>query len=267
MNEKMVKKLPILRVIEEDTRSIEDVVAREHTTVILLNGREIVTLLCSPLDLEYLVAGFLLSERLIETRDDIIKIAVTGEEGKSVVRVETKEPGDTAEYISSARLIASSGSRGASFNSTADTISRTKVTSQVKITTGQIFALVEEFHRRSPVFTATGGVHSAAIGNTDGILVFSDDVGRHNAIDRVFGECLLKDVATAERIMLTSGRVSSEILLKIARRKLPVIISISAPTDVAVALADNIGITLVGFVRGKKMNIYTNDWRIKRNDE
>ena len=267
MNEKMIKKLPILRVIEEDTRGIEDVVAREHSAVIVLNDREIVTLLCSPLDLEYLAAGFLLSEGLINTRDDIIKIEVTGEEGKSVVRVETKEPGDIAEYTSAARLIASSGSRGASSGNRADTKSRAKVASRVEISSGQIFTLVEEFHRCSPVFTATGGVHSAALCSTDGILVFSDDVGRHNAIDRVFGECLLKDMATAERIMLTSGRVSSEILLKIARRKVPIIISVSAPTDVAVDLADSMGITLAGFVRGKKMNIYTHDWRIKRNGE
>ena len=267
MNERMIKKLPILRVLEEDTHSIEDVVAREHSAVIVLNDREIVTLLCSPVDLEYLVVGFLLSERLINTRENIIKIAITGEEGKSVVRVETKEPADTAEYTASARLIASSGSRGASFNSAADIKTRIKVASRVEISTGQIFTLVEEFHRCSPVFTATGGVHSAALCSPDGILVFSDDVGRHNAIDRVFGECLLKDMATADRIMLTSGRVSSEILLKIARRKVPVIISVSAPTDVAVELADSMGITLAGFVRGKRMNIYTHDWRIKRNGE
>jgi len=87
-------------------------------------------------------------------------------------------------------------------------------------------------------------------------------VGRHSAIDKVVGECILKGIKTNDRIMVTSGRISSEILVKAARSRTPVIISKSAPTDLAVRLATDFGITLVGFARGSRMNIYTNSWRV-----
>ena len=98
--------------------------------------------------------------------------------------------------------------------------------------------------------------------DTESILVFSEDIGRHNAIDKVFGQCLLEDIPTDGRIIITSGRISSEILLKVAKRNIPIIISKSAPTDLGVRLASDLGVTLVGFVRGKRMNVYTNGWRV-----
>jgi FdhD protein len=127
-----------------------------------------------------------------------------------------------------------------------------------------VFTLVGKFQHRSHVFRTTGGVHSAALCDTKSILLFSEDIGRHNAIDRIFGECLLRNIPTDDRIIITSGRISSEILLKVARRNITIIISKSAPTDLGVRLADDLGITLLGFVRGKRMNAYSNDWRIVR---
>jgi len=113
----------------------------------------------------------------------------------------------------------------------------------------------------------TGGVHSAALCDTESILVFSEDIGRHNAIDKIFGKCILKDMPTDGRIVITSGRISSEILLKVAKRNIPIIISKSAPTDLGVKLANDLGITLLGFARGKRTNAYANDWRIARDGE
>ena len=105
-------------------------------------------------------------------------------------------------------------------------------------------------------------MHSAALCDNRDILVFAEDIGRHNAIDKIFGECILRDIPTDDRIVITSGRIPSEILLKVARRKIPIIISISAPTDLGVRLATDLGMTLIGFVRGKRMNVYTNGWRV-----
>ncbi|MCK4723868.1 MAG: formate dehydrogenase accessory sulfurtransferase FdhD, partial [Dehalococcoidia bacterium] len=82
-------------------------------------------------------------------------------------------------------------------------------------------------------------------------------------IDKIFGECILKDIPTDGRIIITSGRISSEILLKVAKRNIPILVSKSAPTDLGVELANDLGVTLVGFVRGKRMNVYTNYWRIE----
>ncbi len=262
MKDDMTKKLAILRIVGQDRNEVEDVVVNEHSATIMINDEEVVTLLCSPTKLECLAAGFLLSEGLIKSREEIITTEVSGDKQRSTVRVEVKGPAEIGKYASSGRLIASSGARGSSSGIDADPASQIKIESPVKISSREIIALVEKFHQCSPVFTETGGVHSAALCSTEDVLIFSDDIGRHNAIDKVFGECLLNDTPADERLIVTSGRVSSEILLKVARRNIPIIISVSAPTDVAVALADSLGITLVGFVRGNRMNVYTHSWRV-----
>ena len=136
------------------------------------------------------------------------------------------------------------------------------IVSGITIAPPQVFSLVEKFVKHSRIFTNTGGVHSAALCNTEDIILFSEDIGRHNAIDKVFGEALLKDISLKDYILVTSGRVSSEILVKAARRNIPVLISKSAPTDAGIRLADELGVTLIGFVRGNRMNIYANNRRV-----
>jgi FdhD protein len=137
-----------------------------------------------------------------------------------------------------------------------------KIESKIQISAQDILAMVKEFQQRSEVFKVTGGVHSAALCDTKSILLFNEDIGRHNAIDKIFGECLLKDIMTDDHVVITSGRISSEILLKVAKRNIPILISKSAPTDLGVRLADALGITLLGFVRGKRFNAYTNYSRV-----
>ena len=95
----------------------------------------------------------------------------------------------------------------------------------------------------------------------------TEDIGRHSSIDKIFREWNLKDIPTDDRIIITSGRVSSEILLKVAKRNIPVIISKSAPTDFRVKSANDLGVTLIGFVRGRRMNVYTHRRRIAANGE
>ncbi len=255
-----VERIPILRLSEEGSRKIEDMVAREFPLTIILNNQELVTLLCSPTDLNYLVIGFLASEGFLRNKDEIKKMLVDSQRG--VVRVETEVENALANEVVFKRFITSGCGRGASFYSAADVQNQIKIESRNQITITEVLTLVIEFHHRSQTYRATGGVHSAALCDTKDILVFNEDIGRHNAIDKVFGECILKDIPTDERIVITSGRISSEILLKVAKRNIPIIISKSAPTDLGVRLANDMGITLVGFVRGKRMNVYTNDWRI-----
>ena len=249
----------ILRLTEKGSSSIEAEVAREFPLTIVLNNQELVTLLCSPADLRYLAVGFLFSEGFLRNRDEIKKITVDEERG--VVRVETAEDKEFTKDVLFKRIISSGCGRGASFYSAADVTSQ-KVDSQVKISASEIFMLVNEFQHSSEVYLATHGVHSAALCDNKNILVFNNDIGRHNAIDKIVGKCLLEDILTNDRIIITSGRISSEVLHKVAKRGIPIIISISAPTSLGVKIADNLGITLVGFVRGKSMNVYTHAWRI-----
>jgi len=250
----------ILKLTERGSSSREDVVARESPLTIIFNNQELVTLLCSPTNLRYLAVGFLFSEGLLKSKDEIKRIIVDDQRG--VVRVETEGAEELASAALFKRFITSGCGRGASFYSATDAQGRVKVDSRVEISNLEVLALVNEFQHRSLIYRATGGVHSAALCDTRNIIVFSEDIGRHNAVDKIFGQCILDDIATDDHIIITSGRVSSEILLKVAKRNIPLIVSQSAPTNLGVRLADDLGVTLVGFVRGKRMNVYTHAWRI-----
>ena len=254
----MLDKFPILRATRDRIKEMEDIVVKEFHLTIILNDRELVTLLCSPEKLDFLAIGFLFSEGLINSKRDIKEIDLDAEE--NLVRVATKKPLKFPKDILSKRLIGSSGGKGASPFVGIDP--RSKIDTSIYVSPSEVLDLVDQFVHRSGLFESTGGVHSAALCDTKSVLVFSEDIGRHNAIDKVFGECLLKDIPIHDRLLVTSGRVSSEILSKAAKRRIPLLISKSAPTNLGVQLANEVGITLIGFVREKRMNIYTHRWRV-----
>jgi len=258
----MLDKIPIIRITGRARGDDEDAVAVEFNLTIVLNGRELVTLLCSPEKLEFLAAGFLCSEGLITTKEDIRDIALDKEKG--FIAVTTREPGKFAGNILSRRLIGSSGGKGVIQN--IDRRQGARNNSRITISSYEVVTLIGDFIQRSDVYKSTGGVHSAALCTSQKIILFSDDIGRHNAIDKIFGECLLMDIPVDDRMLLTSGRVSSEIVLKVAKRNIPILISKSAPTKMGVELAHNLGITLIGFVRGITMNIYSHPWRMSHED-
>ncbi|MCL0096937.1 formate dehydrogenase accessory sulfurtransferase FdhD [Dehalococcoidia bacterium] len=249
-----------LRITEQDGTEMEDVVVREFPLTIILNNQELVTLLCSPTNLKYLALGFLASEGFIRAREEVKSIFLDDRRG--VVRVETEGSPHIAGDLIFKRFITSGCGRGAAFYSVADAADAAVVKSKTRISASQVFAMMREFQHRSEVFKNTGGVHSAALTDGERLLIFSDDIGRHNAIDKIFGECLWENTPTDDRVIVTSGRISSEILFKVAKRGIPIIISPSAPTDLAVRTALDLGITLIGFVRGKRMNVYANSWRV-----
>jgi FdhD protein len=254
-----VEILPVKRITKEGESSTEQVVAAEILATIFLNGQELATLLCSPKDLNYLAVGFLVSEGLLKSRDEIKKVEV--DDWLGVVRVET-EGGSVPDGRLFAKRLIASGCGGAATFYSADDATIPKVESRMTISADEVFALVNKFQHSSEVYLATHGVHSAALCDRKSILVFNEDIGRHSAIDKIFGKCLLEDIPAENRLIMSSGRITSEILHKVARRGVPIIISISAPTSLGVKIADSLGITIIGSVKGKKMNVYTNDWRL-----
>jgi len=258
------EKVAIHRVTREGKQAAEDLIVTELPLTIMVNGQELVTLLCSAIDLKHLAIGFLASEGLLKARDDIKRVTV--DERKGVVRVETTAAGPEETEAVFKRVITPGCGRGASFYSAADS-GLEKATSTLTVSAAAIFELMKQFQHRSEVFLSTGGVHSAALCNETGVLIFSEDIGRHNAIDRIFGRCFMEGIDTADGIIVTSGRVSSEIVVKVARRRVPMLVSKSAPTSTAVNMAGELGITLAGFVRGGRMNVYTHDWRITADAE
>ena len=253
------EKFPVLQYTDGGKNRIEKTVAREFLLTIFLNGQELVTIMCSPKDLKYLAVGFLVSEGLLNGPDEIKTIEV--DEFAGIVRVETKAPPEPDARFFAKRLITSGCGGGATFYSAADIVDA-KIESRMKITTDAVLILVKEFQHHSELYLSTHGVHSAAICDNKNILVFNEDIGRHNAIDKIFGKCFLEQINTNDRAVISSGRVSSEIMHKVAKRNIPIVISISAPTTLGVKIAENFGITLIASVSGKKFDVYTNEWRV-----
>lgn len=254
------RELEIIRVKDGRRKSQEDQVVVEFPLTIFLNEQELVTLLCSPRDLKYLALGFLRSEGLVSSIDDLE--GVTLDEERGIVFVNTKDKSNFGEKLYGKRTITSGCGKGTVFFHALDSLQSKPVTAKLEIRGESLFGLMRSLQEKSVLFKATGGVHSAALADEEQILVYSEDIGRHNALDKIVGECLLKEIPLQEKILLTSGRLSAEIVLKGAKMGLPLIVSRSAPTSLAVELAGQVGITLVGFLRGTRFNIYTSAERI-----
>jgi FdhD protein len=140
---------------------------------------------------------------------------------------------------------------------------REKLSDDTVFDVARVRDLYRDFQKKSEGYKSTGGVHSAALADERHMLVFTEDIGRHNAVDKVIGYALLENIPLQGKIMLASGRLSSEIVSKCARCGIPAVVSRAAPTSLAVKIADAADITLIGFVRGNRMNIYTGRQRIR----
>lgn len=252
------QQVQITRFTANKSSVIEDEVVRERALTIILNGEELVTLLCSPGEFDFLAAGYLASEDVISSATDIKNLSVN--EGTAVVRIDTVSAVQTGETYK--RVISSGCGRGAALYSAADVRSLKPVTSMLSVVPSQVYQLIRDFQHHSELFKETGGVHSAAISGPNGIEFFTEDIGRHNAVDRLFGRALLENLDFSGQMLLTSGRISSEIVSKVARRNIGLLVSRSAPTSSAIELSDRLNITLIGFVRGERMNVYTHPERI-----
>jgi len=137
------------------------------------------------------------------------------------------------------------------------------VCSSRQISAAQVAALMRQLNERAEVHRVAGGVHTSALGEGNELLMVVEDVGRHNTLDKILGRCLLLGLDTADHILLTTGRVSAEMLHKASRMGVPIVISRTSPTDLAVELARAWKITLIGYARGTSFNVYAGEWRIE----
>lgn len=256
----LTRDIPIIKYENGTVSSIDDMVVKEYALTIMLDGEELITLLCTPSSLDCLATGFLLSESIIKSRDDIKKIRI--DEEKGIADVITYGTSIIAKKLQGKRTMTTGCGKGTSFYNAMDSLSCRKVSGAVELGAQAILDLMKDFGKRSELFLNTGGVHSVALCEASGIILFHEDVGRHNAMDKIIGEAAIKDIGMSDKIVLTSGRVSSEMLIKAAKSGIPIIVSRSAPTDLTVELAGQLGITVIGFARGYRMNIYSIPERI-----
>lgn len=254
MNE--VKEVDIIRIKDNDVIEETDEVIVEYPFTIFLNDNEFITLLCTPSSLEHLAIGFLHSEGLIGTKEDILDVKIDYKKG--IAYVYTKNKTNLKEKLYGKRTITTGCGKGTVFYNVIDSFKSKKIKHDFKIDKEDIIRLIRIFNKESELFLKTGGVHSCALCDKDNILIFEEDIGRHNALDKILGKTLMEDIDLKDKMILTSGRISSEVLIKVAKRGIPAIISRSAPTNLTVEMAKDLNITLIGFVRGRKMNIYSN---------
>lgn len=262
--EKVVQKRIVrIRSGENGTaEELDDQVIVEAPVTIYLNGSELVTLLCTPEKIDCLALGFLRSEGLLTSMDDLDAIRV--QEDKSLVEIDLKSKADLVEKLYGKRTVTSGCGKGTVFFNVLDSLRSSSLEGTLEIPPDRVISLMESLQDRAEVFKKTGGVHSAALASREQILYFYEDIGRHNAIDKIIGECMLDRIATDDKIIISSGRLSSEILLKTVKLKIQMLISRAAPTSLCIELAEKLNVTLVGFVRGRRLNIYSHPWRIKR---
>jgi len=252
----------ILKITGSRADEVTDEVATELPVRLILNNEPLVTLLCTPTELEELAVGFLLSEGILRDRSSIKKLHVN--EKEAAVRIELSDLPRDWEKMFKTRAISSGCGRGITFTSEFHAAERIPPTGKM-ISLEEITSLLNKFRNISTLYLETGGVHSSALSDGRELLFFSEDIGRHNAVDKLIGKAFLKNVSVENKILLTSGRVTSEIVTKAGRNRFPVLISRAAPSCMAINYAEDMGVTLVGFARGDRMNIYTWPNRIRLN--
>jgi FdhD protein len=224
----------------------------ERELTVYVNLRELVTILCTPAKLNYLVLGFLYSEGIISGLGDVTMMRVCDDESEVDVRLSNPN----LELPTKRRLTSGCGG-GATFTTQAQ-----RLDSTLAATPAEVRSLMKQLQEQIELSQASSGMHASALADTGNLLVVAEDIGRHNTLDKIQGECLLRGVSTRDRLLLTTGRVSSEMLLKAARMQVPVVVSRHSPTGSAVSLAHDLGIALVGHVRGSRLLVYSHPERL-----
>ena len=250
---------PILIYRKGALEHAEAALPQEFPLNLTVNGREIATLVASPHDLRFLVAGFLRLQGFVDGLADFLVLSVCQDSGIASVRVRKELPERLKPVLTSGcgagitfsipRAVGMKGNDSPGAGSV--------------VAPAAIFTAMDEMAGRAHSYKLHGGIHSAALAATDGtLLLYAEDIGRHNTIDRLAGEALFKGVDLAGGMFVTSGRVSSEMAAKAALLGVVLIASRTSPTDMAVRICMEAGITLVGYVRGGRFTVYAHPDRI-----
>ncbi len=237
---------------------VNDIIVNETSFVISLQCEIIGILTCTLSNMDDLVVGYLISSGVVWERNKLINIEYISDKQKYDVTLENNNILQESEYQVIKPLGCASG------DSIFIRLKRgERNLAEITINANEISGLMIEFNKTSELFKTTGGVHSAALADSQNILVFREDIGRHNAVDKVFGSLYIQKQSLDDKILLTSGRISSEIVMKSINAGVQIIVSRSAPTYKGIELAEQNNITLIGFARSNNFNIYSGFERVK----
>jgi len=242
-----------------------------------VNSMPLVALMRLPGMDKELAVGFCLTEKVLEKVSQIKLLKHCGSmereigEGRevedtaldrgNVVEIEVEDPGERERF--SATYVVRTGCGGADISAIED-YHEGEITSELRVAESVIYSIGEELTRRQEIFRGTGGTHGAGVFSAQGeAVVVAEDVGRHNALDKVVGWCALRGIPLEDKILVLSGRISYEMALKTVRVGIPVLVSMAAPTSLGLRVAEAAGLTVVGFSDGKRFNVYTHSRRIE----
>ncbi|MCL4474757.1 MAG: formate dehydrogenase accessory sulfurtransferase FdhD, partial [Nitrospirae bacterium] len=227
---------------------MEDLVALEKKVRISVNGKEIIALYCTPHMVKELVVGLLMTEGIIRGNWCADRMSILFSDD---ILVDVPAEG---EVVTEGKTITSGCVGGVTFEKKIDA---EVITDPFTIDRNSLRYIFNDFQVRSELYKLTGCIHSAALSDGRVIMCFAEDIGRHNAVDKVIGYALLENIPFSGKILLASGRISSEISSKCSRWGIPILATRTAPTNLAVEIAEKRGITVVGFMRGNRFNVYT----------
>lgn len=260
-------KVERITVADRVRETAEDEIAVEAPLEIRVGGKALTVVMRTPGNDEELARGFLYAEGLVERGEDIVGIArppaLTGDEVGNVVEV-TLRPG--ARPPAGERLFYASSSCGVCGKNaiSALRVRAPLVSSSLRVTAATLATLPDRLRAAQPLFARTGGVHASGLCSADGALELArEDVGRHNALDKIIGWAVAAGrLPLTDRLLVVSGRVSYEIVQKAIAAGLPLLAAVGAPSTLAIELAEEFEVTLVGFVRDGGMNVYTHGERV-----
>jgi len=240
-------------------------VAREINLKISINGSELIRFACSPVDCEDLAIGFLFTEGIISRLEEIDHII----QNKDDFRIEfilCEHNKSIVDKWANSRTMSSGCGQGVISNLELRRKNLIPVDFKISANPKCLSGLFQHLKNHSEWYEKTGCIHQVTLFCNDETFIVREDIGRHNGVDKVIGAALQCRVNLEETIIYCSGRLSSDMVLKAAKARIPIVVSRAAPTSLAVDIANECGITLIGFARGRRMNIYTHSERINFND-
>jgi FdhD protein len=253
----IIKEVKIKRINNHMHEESTDLVIEEIPLDIFVNHEFYAALMCTPMEARELAIGFLFTDGVISSLNSIISIEEKFENRICIVLEHEITVG--AKGI---RAITSGCGNGSVHTISLEEGSIKFIESNCKFATTDILKLMSEFNSKSDLFKQTGGVHSCCLCSKGDILVFCEDIGRHNALDKVIGKALMNNMDLKNKLLMSTGRISSDIVVKVAKAGIQIIVSHSAPTSLALSIAKAANITIIGFARSNRMNIYCNEHRI-----
>jgi FdhD protein len=254
----------IVRLESDEARELDAAVATEVPVAFVFAGRTHVVMMCTPADLEDLAFGFCVTERIVSEPGDVGRVEVV--KHSRGIELQIDIPASDAERLASkSRAISARTGCGICGADAIDDVLRTppRLTGDLAIETDALWRAAASLDERQPWNRETHAIHAAAWASPDGMLrVVREDVGRHNALDKVLGALLREGVDASSGFLLVTSRASYELVLKAAASRVALLAAVSRPTSLAIQLADDVGLTLVGLLRGRTANVYAHRERL-----